>query len=30
MARDAETLMMERYCPVLVRLYVAFDAKRTP
>ncbi len=29
-AREAEALIKERYYPVLVRLYAALDAKRTP
>ena len=29
-AREAETLIKERYYPVLLRLYRALDAKRTP
>ena len=29
-ARDAETLIKERYHPVLLRLYRTLDAKRTP
>ena len=29
-ARDAETLIKERYHPVLVRLYQTLDVKRTP
>ena len=29
-ARDAETLIKERYHPVLARLYRTLDAKRTP